>query len=200
MLHLLLTSVRTTGVLFILTGLLYPLALTTLAQAIFPEQASGSLIKNEQGRVVGSVLIGQQFTQAGYFHSRPSAVASRNALASSGGSNLGPTSRALRSRVMSSIQTLRAENPAASRPVPAELVTTSASGLDPHLSPAGALWQVERVAQVRGVEPVRIQALVEANIEDRTLGILGEPRVNVLKLNLALDRQLGLPAQAPFSP
>jgi K+-transporting ATPase ATPase C chain len=144
--------------------------------------------------VVGSELIAQGFSNSAYFQPRPSAAGEKGYDATaSGGSNLGPTSKKLQERINDDLKRLKAENPDADEPVPAELVTTSASGLDPHLSPEGMLWQVPRVAKARGVAPDRIKAVVDANVEGRTFGILGEPRVNVLLVNLALDRQFGKP-------
>jgi K+-transporting ATPase ATPase C chain len=186
-------ALRVTLVTLVLTGLLYPLAVTGLAQLLFPRQAEGSIVKDERGREVGSALIGQGFSRPCYLQPRPSAAGERGwDAAASSGSNLGPTSKKLRDRVRAALERLRRENPEARGPVPDELVTTSASGLDPHLSPGAALWQVPRVARARRVAPERVRAIVESWIEGRELGFLGEPRVNVLLLNLALDRHLGV--------
>jgi potassium-transporting ATPase KdpC subunit len=181
----------------LITGVAYPLVVTGIAEIVFPYQAHGSLIERD-GKVIGSALIGQQFTDAKYFHGRPSATSAPDPkdpsktieapynAANSAGSNLGPTSKALVERVKADVTKLRAENP--NVPVPTDLVTASASGLDPDISPAAALFQVPRVAMARGLPEQRVQALVEAQIKGRTLGFLGEPCVNVLDLNLALDQ------------
>jgi len=187
-------ALRMTIVTLVLTGLLYPFVITGLAQVLFPWRANGSLITEEKGQVVGSELIAQGFSNPAYFQPRPSAAGEKGYDATaSGGSNLGPTSKKLQDRINDDLKRLKAENPEATEPVPAELVTASASGLDPHLSPEGMLWQVPRIAKARGIAPDRVKTVVEANIKDRTLGILGEPTVNVLLVNLALDRQFGKP-------
>jgi potassium-transporting ATPase KdpC subunit len=189
-------ALRTTVVTLALTGLLYPLVSTGLAQVLFPSRANGSLIRDDQGRVLGSELIGQPMSQPAYLQPRPSAAGNGYNAAASSGSNLGTTSRKLKDRVSADAERLRKENPEAPGAIPAELVTASASGLDPHLSPEAALWQAPRIARARRVSSERIRALIEANTEGRDLGLLGEPRVNVLLVNLALDRQFGQPAPA----
>jgi K+-transporting ATPase ATPase C chain len=186
MLQQLAPALRIVVVLTILTGLLYPGLVTGICQLAFPAQANGSLVLRE-GKVIGSVLIGQGFSKPGYFHPRPSAV--NYDASSSGGSNLSPTNQSLIDRVKGSLENFRRENPDYTGPVPADLLTTSGSGLDPHISPAAALAQAARVAKGRGVEVSAVQALVRANTEGRALGLLGEPSVNVLRLNLALDEQ-----------
>ena len=175
-------------VLTVLTGLVYPLIVTGFAQLLFPYQASGSLILHG-GKIVGSELIGQYFDEPQYFWGRPSATSPfpYNASASSG-SNLGPTNDALVEAVRGRIERLRAADPGNTEPVPVDLVTASGSGLDPHISPAAALFQAGRVARERGLEPAAVEALIREHTEGRWLGLLGEPRVNVLRLNLALDR------------
>jgi K+-transporting ATPase ATPase C chain len=188
----LLVPLRFTVVTLLLCGLVYPLATTALAQLLFSARANGSMAEDARGHTVGSELIGQAFTKPYYFWSRPSAAGDKGYDAtSSGGSNLGATSKKLHDRVAGDLDRLHQENPEASGPVPDDLVTASASGLDPHISPAAARWQVPRVAKARGVTPERVEQVVDASVEGRALGFLGEPRVNVLLLNLALDLQFG---------
>ncbi|HZR22364.1 MAG TPA: potassium-transporting ATPase subunit KdpC [Vicinamibacterales bacterium] len=170
----------------ILLGIVYPLVMTAVAQAVFPDKANGQLIVRD-GRVVGSQLIGQSFSSPGYFHGRPSAAGNGYDAANSGGTNLGPTNKKLIDAVKAATDAARAENPIAQ--VPIDLVTSSASGLDPHITPDAARFQVARIARSRRASESAIRALVESHIEDRQLGFLGEPRVNVLQLNLALDEQ-----------
>ena len=183
--------------LTLITGVAYPFAITGIAELIFPDKAQGSLVERD-GKVVGSALIGQEFTSAGYFHGRPSATtapdpndsaktvpAPYNA-ANSGGSNLGPTNKSLIERIRSDVEKLKQENPSAE--VPGDLVTTSGSGLDPDISPEAALFQVPRVAKARNLPENRVRQLVAEHMSDRLIGVFGEPRVNVLELNLALDR------------
>jgi potassium-transporting ATPase KdpC subunit len=185
--------------LTLITGLAYPLVMTAIAGVIFPKQAQGSLIGSDDGKVViGSALIGQEFKDDKYFHGRPSATSAPDPAdasktvsapynaANSGGSNLGPTSKALNDRVKEDVEKLKAENPQGS--VPVDLVTTSASGLDPDVSPEAALFQVPRVAKARNMSEDLVRQLVAANTQGRLAGLFGEPRVNVLALNLALDR------------
>ena len=189
-------ALRMVVVTLVLTGVIYPLAVCACAQLLFPRRADGSMVA-VGARVVGSELIGQEFASPGYFHGRPSAAGpggydSR----ASGGSNLGPTSARLRDRVAAEAARLRRDNASAAGPLPAELVAASASGLDPHLSPEAALWQAPRVAAARGVPLAAVRASVTARVEGRPLGFLGEPRVNVLLLNLDLDRRFGPPPAA----
>ena len=191
-------ALRVTIVTLVLTGLLYPFAMTGLAQVLFPWRANGSLVTDEKGQVVGSELIAQGFANPAYFQPRPSAAGEKgyDATASSG-SNLGPTSKKLQDRITDDLKRLKAENPEATGPVPDELVTASASGLDPHLSPDAMLWQLPRVAKARGIAADRVKAVVDSNVEGRTFGIVGEPRVNVLLVNLSLDRQFGKATPLP---
>lgn len=177
--------------LTLLTGVAYPALVTGLAQALFPRAANGSLV-TANGRVVGSALIGQPFADPGRFWGRPSALSPRPYDAqTSGGSNLGPTNPALAQAVAERVAALKAADPGNRAPVPVDLVTASGSGLDPHISPAAALWQVARVARARGMPEAAVRALVEERVEGPVLGVLGAPRVNVLLLNLALDRRAG---------
>jgi K+-transporting ATPase ATPase C chain len=184
----------------VIAGMIYPLLMTGIAQAVFPYQANGSLIEKD-GKVIGSALIGQNFTSDKYFHGRPSATTEPDpkdptktipvpyAADNSGASNLGPTSKALVDRVKGDAAKLAAENP--NTPIPSDLVTTSASGLDPDITPAGALFQVPRVAKARGLSEDKVRQMVQDHISGRLLGIIGEPHVNVLQLNLALDAMQG---------
>ncbi|HYT76880.1 MAG TPA: potassium-transporting ATPase subunit KdpC [Vicinamibacterales bacterium] len=182
----LVTAVLMTAVTTLLLGVAYPLVVTALSQALLRDKANGQIVERE-GRAVGSRVLGQAFASPGYFHPRPSAAGSGYDAASSGGTNLGPTNKKLIEAVAAAVKTARMEN--AEVPVPIDLVTSSASGLDPHLSPAAALFQVPRVAKARGLGEDLVRALVEQHIEGRQIGFLGEPRVNVLVLNLALDDQ-----------
>lgn len=181
-----------TAVTTLLLGIVYPLAVTVLAQVFFPDKANGQLLRSGDGTVIGSRIIGQPFSSPGYFHSRPSAagIAGYDANGSSG-SNLGPTNQKLIDRVEAEVKRLQAES--AGVPVPVDLVTTSASGLDPHISPAAAEFQVPRVARERGLAETQVRALVSAHSSGRQLGFLGEPVVNVLTLNLALDESKSMP-------
>src|SRR5215831_2273827 len=181
-------AIKITAVLFLVTGILYPVLVTGISQVIFPKRANGSLV-TANGHVVGSELIGQGFARPEYFHGRPSAAGDKgyDGLSSSA-SNLGPTSQKLIDRVKSDAEKFRAENPTFKGEIPADTVTASGSGLDPHISPESAAAQVDRVALARKIAPGHVQQLVASYTEGRQFGILGEPRVNVLKLNLALDR------------
>ena len=180
------TAVLMTVVTTVILGVIYPMVVTAIAQAVFPDKANGQLIERN-GTVIGSRLIGQGFSSPGYFRPRPSATSTPYDAANSGGSQLGPTNKKLIDAVKANVEAARKENPDA--PVPIELVTSSASGFDPHLSPAGAEFQVARVARERGLPVIEVQRLVNVYTENRQLGFLGEPRVNVLELNLALDRE-----------
>jgi K+-transporting ATPase ATPase C chain len=182
----LVTAVLMTIVTTLLLGIVYPLIVTGLAQAVFPNKANGQLIERG-GKIIGSRIIGQAFSSAGYFHGRPSAAGTGYDAANSAGINLGPTNKKLIDAVKAAVEAAKTENPSA--PVPIDLVTSSASGLDPHLSPAAALFQVPRVARERGVPEGVIGQLVQTHIQGRQLGFLGEPVVNVLELNLALDER-----------
>jgi K+-transporting ATPase ATPase C chain len=173
-----------TVVLSVLLGVIYPLAVTGLAQLIFPRQAGGSLIERD-GKVIGSTLIGQPFTGPGYFHSRPSAAGTGYDATASGGTNLGPTNQKLMDSVKTAADALHEENPGT--PIPIDMVTASASGLDPHITPAAAQFQVPRIARERKMSLEEVRKLVSAHTEGRQFGMLGEPRVNVLELNIALD-------------
>jgi len=185
----LITAVLMTIATTVLLGILYPLLVTGLAQLIFPKQANGELIQGKDGVVVGSRLIGQPFSGPGYFHSRPSAAGTGYDATASGGSNLGPTNAQLITRVNGDVAKLQAENPGT--PIPVDLVTTSGSGLDPDISPAAADFQIRRVAAERKIPETEVTRLVVENTENRQWGFLGEPRVNVLELNIALDSRYG---------
>ncbi len=188
----LLTAILMTIVTTLLLGIVYPFVVTVLAQVIFPDKANGQLIRSEDGRIVGSRIIGQPFSSPEYFRSRPSAAGAAGYDANgSSGSNFSPTNQKLIERVKAEVAKLQAENPGVS--VPIDLVTTSASGLDPHISPAAAEFQVPRVALGRGLSETEVRALVNAHTSGRQLGFLGEPVVNVLILNLALDESKPMP-------
>jgi K+-transporting ATPase ATPase C chain len=179
-------AILMTVVTTIILGIVYPLAVTGLAQVLFPDQANGQLVQHND-HVVGSRIIGQGFSGAGYFHSRPSAAGTGYDAANSAGSNLGPTNKKLIDAVAANVEAAKKDNPSA--PVPVDLVTTSASGFDPHITPANAEFQMPRVARERGLSETEVRRLVNAHTEGRTFGFLGEPRVNVLELNLALDER-----------
>ena len=180
------TSIAMTVVTTVILGLIYPLLVTGIAQLIFPAKANGQLIVNH-GKVIGSSILGQGFAGPQYFHSRPSAAGNGYDAANSGGSNLGPTNRKLLDRVKADVDAAKVENPGA--PIPIDMVTTSASGFDPHITPANAQFQLPRVARARGISIEQLQAVVWKHTEGRQFGILGEPRVNVLELNFDLDGQ-----------
>lgn len=182
----LVSSVLMVLVTTVMLGIIYPLVITAIAQVAFPDQANGQLIE-QNGNVIGSRIIGQGFSSPGYFRSRPSAAGTGYDAANSAGSQLGPTNQQLIDAVKANVEEARMENPSA--PVPIDLVTTSASGFDPHISPAAADFQVPRVARERGMSDSDLRRIAEAHTEGRQLGFLGEPRVNVLELNLALDRE-----------
>jgi potassium-transporting ATPase KdpC subunit len=190
----LLVALRATLVTLVLTGVAYPLLTTGVALALFPGRAHGSIATDESGTVIGSELIAQPFSKAGYLQPRPSAAGDKGYdAANSSGSNLGPTSKALHDRVAKEVDRLLRENPDAPGPVPAELVTASGSGLDPHLSPEAALWQAPRIARARKVDEARVRTVIQSMVEGRDLLVLGESRVNVLLVNRALDRYFGQP-------
>src|SRR5579871_1167953 len=195
----LLVALRVTFVTLVLTGFIYPFAMTGVAQVLFHDRANGSLARDEKGAVVGSELIGQTFALPAYLQGRPSAAGNGYDATASSGSNLGPTSKKLRDRAAADVERLRKENPEAPLPIPAELATTSASGLDPEVSPAAALWQAPRIARARQLDAERVRAVIESRVQGRDLGVFGEPRVNVLAVNLALDEQFGKPVHAPTS-
>jgi len=187
----LITSVLMTLVTTVVFGLIFPLVITALAQALFPDKANGQLI-TKNGKLVGSKIIGQSFSSPGYFHSRPSSAGTGYDAANSSGSNLGPTNQTLIARVQSDADRLQAENPGT--PIPMDLLTTSGSGLDPHISPEAAEFQVPRIAKERNLTPDAVRAAIRQHTEPREFGFLGEPRVNVLELNLALDEISPKPA------
>lgn len=192
----LITAIKMTIVTTILLGLVYPLAVTGIAQLVFPDKANGQLIRRADGTIIGSRIIGQPFSGRGYFYSRPSAAgtAGYDAGASSG-SNLGPTNQKLIDRVKGDVERLQAENPG--KPVPIDLVTTSGSGLDPHISPAAAEFQIPRIVRERGMSETDLRQMISAHTEGRTLGFIGEPRVNVLELNLDLDNKKPMMTNKP---
>lgn len=193
-------AIVTTFALMVITGLVYPGIVTGIAQIVFPRQANGSMV-SVNGRVVGSELIAQGFASPAYFHPRPSAAGSGYDAAASGGTNKGPTDRKLADTLVAqSVDQVVREDGAVKGRIPADMVTRSASGLDPHVSPANAELQVARVAAARGADPAQIRALVARHTEGRTFGLLGEPRVNVLLLNLDLDRELGKPRTTAPAP
>lgn len=180
------TALRVTAVSIVLFGLVYPLVMTGLAQVLFPSQANGSMV-TVNGKVVGSAIIGQLWTKPQYFHGRPSAAGKGYDPTATGGTNLGPTSKKLIAATKATIASLEKENPEASGPPPMDLVTSSGSGIDPDISPEAAYWEAPRVAKARGISVSSINAIIAKHVQGRTFGFLGEPRVNVLELNLALD-------------
>jgi potassium-transporting ATPase KdpC subunit len=193
-----LIAIRISLVTLLLTGVAYPLAITGLGQVMFAHRANGSIVTDDHGNAVGSELIAQGFANPAYLQPRPSAAGTNGYdPTSSSGSNLGPTSQKLRDRATADLERLRKENPEAQGPVPAELVTASGSGLDPDVSPETAYWQVPRIARARGVSPDRVRSVIDSQVEGRDLGLFGEPHVNVLLVNLALDRQFTAPAPLP---
>ncbi len=192
MFSMFLTSLRISFMTIFITGVMYPMLVTGIGQIIFPNQANGSIVQDAHGRKVGSSLIGQNFEYPEYFHSRPSAAGENGYDASaSSGSNLGPSSKKLKDRVTQEMDHLQKENMQTETAIPVELVTTSGSGLDPHISYISANWQVPRIAKCRQIDPERIKNILAEMMEGKDLGILGEARVNVLELNLALDKHFG---------
>ena len=193
-------AIRATFVTLVLTGLIYPLAVTGIGQVLFPGKANGSLVRDDKGTVIGSELIGQSFATPAYLQGRPSAAGNGYDATASSGSNFGPTSKKLRDRVAADVERLHKDNPDAPLPIPEDLVTSSASGLDPEVSPEAALWQAPRIAHARQVGTSRIVEVIRSRIEGRDLGLFGEPRVNVLAVNVALDQQFGKPLPAAPAP
>jgi len=193
----LMIALRATLVTLVLTGILYPLATTGAAELLFSDKANGSLARNDSGQVIGSELIGQAFASPAYVQGRPSAAGNGYDATASSGSNLGTTAKKLRDRAAADVARLQKENPDAPLPIPDALVTASASGLDPELSPEAASWQAPRIARARNIAEDRVRAVIENRVEGRDLGFLGEPRVNVLDVNLALDQQFGRPIPLP---
>ena len=193
----LMIALRATLVTLVLTGILYPLATTGAAELLFSDKANGSLARNDSGQVIGSELIGQAFASPAYLQGRPSAAGNGYDATASSGSNLGTTAKKLRDRAAADVARLQKENPDAPLPIPDALVTASASGLDPELSPEAASWQAPRIARARNIAEDRVRAVIENRVEGRDLGFLGEPRVNVLDVNLALDQQFGRPIPLP---
>jgi K+-transporting ATPase ATPase C chain len=191
-------AARTTIVTIVLLGVIYPYVITALAQMLFPACANGSLITDGDGKIVGSEIIAQPFMNSAYLQPRPSAAGEKGwDGTSSGGSNFGVTSKKLRERIAADVKRLKEENPDQTGPVPAELVTASGSGLDPDLTPQAALWQAPRIAKARKTSPDKIATIINAAVEGRLLGFIGEPRLNTIRVNLELDRQFGQPAPVP---